>query len=888
MPGKFMSRVSSFIRADTMPFVENAMDNAGLGADLAGGAVVLGAAVTIPTLLNLWRMRKSPDRQKSGAADTAAPDEPPTSIFEFLADQLDRTENQRLDDAMAELVDELNPDEIRARLEEEVKEWSRNRPQGAGKPPSEAELVTVLQVLVQNAREAIYRERFADHYRRIVSIDRRDRSTVDQVFVTLQAESRIRESETEVDGRAEQWAGPEYLDFREKTPGEVETMLRGSGNLVILGSPGSGKSVLLRYLAATCAESGSEDALLPLFLRLRYYEQDRDLTLIAENASKFAETELQLPMPAGFFQNALRDGRCLVLLDALDEVPSEARYSVARRIEQLARNHPGCRFVVTSRIAAYDEAPLDETLFARYEVQPMEDSGITAFVNRRFGPDSAQATGLQRIFKTESAVRSLASNPLMLTIINLIYHESGRETGLSLKRAGFYKKAVEILIEDKDDEGRLVDADGREFFQNREDILAAIAHRLHLAGRETIEKPDLQRFVAQFLEGEIKVPAREARRQSEDFAELAEQRTGLLVRQEGGQGEFEFLHPTFREYLTAQHIRYSLPSVSSPETYWAEVKDHVTDPHWREVILFLLASLEEEHCTYLTSEILAAGDFAMMYERSSSSLNLDEWISSGLFMAANALTNQSRMTPQLQQEIIDRLSNAVRAGTFPRFAVVKDLCKITHIPHLVVPALRGLAQDLEVDASCRISTAQRLGELGEREAAIAVLNGLAQDPEVEAYDRAWAARELGELGERKTAIAVLGALAQDPAVHPNTRRIAALPLALLGERKTAIAVLGALAQDPAVRPIIRRNAAVPLALLGERKTAIAVLSALAQDPEVIFLVRLEAASELRELGERETAIAVAGALAQDQAVHPIIRKFAKRRLDRFTGESTNA
>ena len=385
MPWKFGAKLPSFLRADAMPFAENVLDNTGLGAELAGGAVVLGAAVIIPTLLNLWRMRKNPDRQKSGAADTAAPDEPPTSVFDFLADQLDRTESQRLDDAMAELVDELNPDEIRDRLETEVEEWSKNRPEGAGNSPDKAELVTVLQVLVQNAREALYRERFAGHYRRIVSqVDRKDRSIIDQVFVTLRAKSRAGEGEPEPDGRAEQWAGPEYLDFRGKNPGEVETMLRDAGNLVILGAPGSGKSVLLRYLAATCAVSDSAGAVLPLFLRLRHYGQDSDLPLIAESASEFAEAELQFPMPADFFQDALRDGRCMVFLDALDEVPPNARDSVVERIEQLAGNHTGCRFVATSRIARLRRSPAERNNF-----RPVRSPAYGSYRHRRHSSTAA-------------------------------------------------------------------------------------------------------------------------------------------------------------------------------------------------------------------------------------------------------------------------------------------------------------------------------------------------------------------------------------------------------------------------------------------------------------------------------------------------------------------
>jgi predicted NACHT family NTPase len=152
-------------------------------------------------------------------------------------------------------------------------------------------------------------------------------------------------------------------------------MLRSAGNVVILGEPGSGKSTLLRYLAANCAASDSDDASVPLLLPLREIAQKE--SLVAEHAAQFATDVLQLPMPEGFFQRLLQEGRCLVCLDALDEVPPSDRRRVAGRVEQMVRRYPKNLFVVTSRRAGYDAEPLDPRIFNSYAVRPMEGEDVT-------------------------------------------------------------------------------------------------------------------------------------------------------------------------------------------------------------------------------------------------------------------------------------------------------------------------------------------------------------------------------------------------------------------------------------------------------------------------------------------------------------------------------
>ena len=758
--GQTLGKCSKLLRADALSAADTSVTAVDLDP-LYAVPIMAALAVAVPSCRAALRWLKDrdgdkPELDKLPALVSDTMPDSVRSIFEVLDDVRGGQATGVLDAELADLMDESDWGKVNRRLDDAVREWCRERPVGAGNPPDHAEMVRVLLSLLRNVREATYREQFADHYRQIVSVDRPDRSRVDDVFIHLRAERR-----------AEDPSGPdkpEYLDFRGRAPTDTEAMLRQSGNLVILGEPGSGKSTLLRYLAATCAESEADDALLPVFLRLRDYASDQEV-LIAESAVAFAEGALQLTMPEGFFDDALSSGRCLVCVDALDEVPAGDRDRIVRRVERLARRYHNSHFIITSRLAGYDENPLDEQIFTRYVVQPMNDDGISAFIDRQFADEPERTQNLKDLLTANPGIKSLVSNPLLMTILKLVYREG--DAGLPLNRAKFYEWAVGILVKDEDDGGRRID-DAR--LKGHENLLTHIARLLHDENRETIGRAELEERAADSLlkyRGKSDNPTRadedEAFAEAEAFIKRSEQRTGLLVEQQPGSGVFRFVHATFREYLTAKHIHDRYRNYGRHrEACWEEIKDHLTDARWREVILLLLGSLDHRYCTYLTEKILAAGD-EVIHRPDRRELPTH------LQLAAEALANQAPMSSELQQGIVERLG-CVGKGRNRLFSIRDDdkavgaLGVVRHLPELVNPVLAAIATDPAAYGSTRLCAAENLARMDDTGTAIATLTSIATDPAADALTRVRAAERLGRLGETDAAIATLTAIATDPAV----------------------------------------------------------------------------------------------------------------------------
>src|SRR5712691_11973468 len=99
------------------------------------------------------------------------------------------------------------------------------------------------------------------------------------------------------------------------------------------------------------------------------------------------------------------------------------------------------------------------------------------------------------------------------------------------------------------------------------------------ASKIAILEEDARTFLC--AETGMALPLREATRLARAFADVAEGRLGVFVRQ--GVAEAGFFHRSLQEFLAADHLaRHPL------DDQQAFVQSHATDPRWREVILGLI------------------------------------------------------------------------------------------------------------------------------------------------------------------------------------------------------------------------------------------------------------------------------------------------------------
>lgn len=139
-------------------------------------------------------------------------------------------------------------------------------------------------------------------------------------------------------------------------------VLEGGASVVIIGLPGSGKTIALADLASRMSRReplpGKLEQLTPLFLHTS------DFNLAAANPETPAETLIaaikqntalltQARLPE-YLELALQEGRALLLLDGVDELPRSQIDEITSFLGNLKSKYPSLRMVVTASLEYYD------------------------------------------------------------------------------------------------------------------------------------------------------------------------------------------------------------------------------------------------------------------------------------------------------------------------------------------------------------------------------------------------------------------------------------------------------------------------------------------------------------------------------------------------------
>lgn len=402
---------------------------------------------------------------------------------------------------------------------------------------------------------------------------------------------------------------------------------------VVLGDPGSGKSTLLKFLALVGQSRslqrryGSKpDSRLPIMVTLRKYADALKgapnkslLQFIAESIE--ADFSLR-DADADFLESHLEAGRVILLFDGMDELPSAAfKETVRDRIAALVDRYPANTVIVTSRIVGYSAAfGFAEDQYDHFRLATLLMVEMDRFVEDWYRvrlsnekERKANVEDLKRIFRNpqQIAIRTLAENPLLLTIVTLVHRI---DAVLPDERVVLYQKCTETLLNTwqiwKFREVEDVVRRGRIERLNRRRI-EALAHHMHegAGGSAATDKAVLSEsavldFLSSHICNEEGVQDRfEAQVLADQFASFVKQRAGLLI--EVGDEQYSFVHLTFQEYLTATNLAVEM-EIGGITQLWQRIAPKTNDPRWHEVIRLLFASLRSDAAQeHLLRELLA-------------------------------------------------------------------------------------------------------------------------------------------------------------------------------------------------------------------------------------------------------------------------------------------
>ncbi|NEQ51921.1 MAG: NACHT domain-containing protein [Leptolyngbya sp. SIO3F4] len=340
--------------------------------------------------------------------------------------------------------------------------------------------------------------------------------------------------------------------------------------LAILGAPGSGKTTLMRYMTLMYAlrKPRRIHPKAPDFIPVLLYLRDIYRPIIENSDLALADLltdwvqDLQrtdpLKPPKGWFAKKLKQKRLLILLDGLDEVADEQdRKQVSRWVDQQMYDYPETAFILTSRPLGYKHAQLQQGVTV-LEVAPLTSAQIQGFVNQWYRETEIKAQGHEDLGVIESAnrqaklllqeidnnnaLKDLAENPLLLTMIATVHRRRG---SIPRNRVELYRDICQVLLEK------------RQQAKGIPDVLTASQKQAIL---QPLSLELMRHNTRKFTLADI-TPVLEAKLANlpqvqftpEDFLKRLQEVDALIAKEQ--EGEFEFAHLSFQEYLAAVEIK---------------------------------------------------------------------------------------------------------------------------------------------------------------------------------------------------------------------------------------------------------------------------------------------------------------------------------------------
>ncbi|MDJ0581529.1 NACHT domain-containing protein [Crocosphaera sp.] len=395
--------------------------------------------------------------------------------------------------------------------------------------------------------------------------------------------------------------------------------------IVFLGDPGAGKSSLLQYLALNWAEKEPSDRTsfpIPLLIELRIYARDKDENKCDNFLDFFHQGNLFFHLNKLALESQLKKGQAIALFDGLDEVfDPKLREKIVTDIKRFSIDYPEVKIILTSRWLGYKAEEFINAEFEHFMLQDLDQTQINDFIQRwhdlafqNRDDKTLKQQRLQKAIKESKAIRELAGNPLLLTMMAIL----NRTQELPRDRPKLYEKASEVLLHQWDFETKegLIDPELKKYLYNidlrdKKDILRLVANAMQAGEKglaaNLIYKEELESILTNYLE-ETGINKRDASDMTDLIIKQLRYRNFILCSL--GGNAFSFVHRTFLEYFCACEFyeRFKKRGLEGGITYEELETDvfmkNCLDNSWKEVLCLLMGMLSAEFPKEISEKLI--------------------------------------------------------------------------------------------------------------------------------------------------------------------------------------------------------------------------------------------------------------------------------------------
>ncbi|HUQ54153.1 NACHT domain-containing protein [Lentzea sp.] len=356
--------------------------------------------------------------------------------------------------------------------------------------------------------------------------------------------------------------------LRRRDPPDPSRPLVEEGRLtarkfVVVGNPGAGKSTFIRRMIHRTATA--DGRVVPLLVQLKHHQKLKDdfVSILTGELRPLVQREV----PRQHLTDLLDSGDVLVVFDGLDEVGGlAARRAVVLAIEAFAARFPLTRIVVTCREESYSVAMLDSEAFPVHWLPDFDDAQVAHYVRTWFSlmhsHSGINGTHSSAFLNDSEHVRDLRSNPLMLSLLCMLYQSEGY---IPENSADVYRECAELMLVRWDSVSQ-VPSLIRSSVKLAKFLVQELAQHFFFAlgGQGAAGERELERLVVAHLVEREDEDTLTYHQQAQAFLNYCAARAWVLTQvgtSSNGERRFGFTHRTFMEYYTACHILRKEPTV---------------------------------------------------------------------------------------------------------------------------------------------------------------------------------------------------------------------------------------------------------------------------------------------------------------------------------------
>ncbi|MEO7975624.1 NACHT domain-containing protein [Flavobacterium sp.] len=216
----------------------------------------------------------------------------------------------------------------------------------------------------------------------------------------------------------------------------VSNLFEKTKYITLIGSAGSGKSTIVKYLFINSVEISFK---IPIKIELRYLNEYKGgiVNYIFNEIFLFQK----LGLTQEIIERLLNSDSFIFFFDGYDEINSTIKESVTRDIDGFISRFPENNYLITSRpYTNIDTLPL----FSNYEVCDLDDNEIRTFVKKQVSVELELADKINKAISNmgNGSYKQFLSNPLLLSMFILTFQSYSE---VPQKKSDFYGQVFDTL-----------------------------------------------------------------------------------------------------------------------------------------------------------------------------------------------------------------------------------------------------------------------------------------------------------------------------------------------------------------------------------------------------------------------------------------------------------